>query len=99
MLHEDLTITAHLAQLPITDEELAAAEPAFLAMLDNFSRMSALDVDSLEPTNHAYSSRNRVRDDFIYFDTNDLNPFNPANNLLGMAAERDGRFIVIPNVL
>lgn len=99
MLHEDLVITARLARLPVTDEELAAAEPAFQAMLDNFSRMGELDVDALEPTNHAFSSGNRTRADFVTFNNNDLNPFNPAINLPGMAAERDGRFIVIPNVL
>ncbi len=99
MLHHDLVITARLARLPVTDEELAAAEPSFRAMLDNFSRMGALDVDALEPTNHAFSSANRVRDDFVHFDNNDLNPFNPPVDLAGMAAERDGRFILIPNVL
>jgi aspartyl-tRNA(Asn)/glutamyl-tRNA(Gln) amidotransferase subunit C len=92
MLHEDLVITARLARLPVTEAELAAATPAFEAMLENFSRMSLLDVDNLEPTVHALASGNRIRND-------DNNPSTLADNILGMAPEREDRFIAIPNVL
>lgn len=100
---EDLRETAALAHLNLTDEELARAFPAFEQMLGFFASMQAADNDT-----EAFSASigglsrdtNVVSSGFFRQDTQ-IQAFTPEKNetLLENAGERDGRFILVPNVL
>jgi aspartyl-tRNA(Asn)/glutamyl-tRNA(Gln) amidotransferase subunit C len=111
---DDLKQTAELAHLNLRDEELAAAFPAFEQMLGYFAAMQDADGDeSLFPQNRpavsAPAGQNAgarivsagfFRPDAVGYE-NSNNPSNNTlnENLLNNSGERDGRFLVIPNVL
>jgi aspartyl-tRNA(Asn)/glutamyl-tRNA(Gln) amidotransferase subunit C len=96
---EDLQETAELAHLNLGDEELAAAFPAFEQMLGYFAAMQEAEAPSgLSALARTVSS--------AYFRHDNQNPNQNANNsgdltgrMLDNSGERDGRFIVVPNVL
>jgi len=89
----ELTITAELACLELTDEDRDKLGSAVSQMLEYFSKMAELEVDNLEPTTHSLLSKNRLRRDETVSNKVD------SDELLELAPERDSRFIVIPNVL
>ncbi|MDR2793274.1 MAG: aspartyl/glutamyl-tRNA amidotransferase subunit C [Treponema sp.] len=110
---EDLQETAALAHLNLKDEELKAAFPAFEQMLGFFAAMQAADNDteafsaSIAGLSH---QTHTVGSDFFRQDTApDLGAKGVSKeqggaifdneSLINNAGERDGRFIVIPNVL
>jgi aspartyl-tRNA(Asn)/glutamyl-tRNA(Gln) amidotransferase subunit C len=111
MLKEDLAETAALAHLDFSEDELAAALPAFERMLTYFSAMREADADEaafggpiadLEPTSHVFSAGNVLRPDNNPNNNNNnpLNPnSNPADSLLNQAPELESRYLVVPNVL
>ncbi|MDR2402649.1 MAG: aspartyl/glutamyl-tRNA amidotransferase subunit C [Spirochaetaceae bacterium] len=109
---DDLRETALLAHLNLDDGELAAAFPAFEQMLGFFAAMQAADEDraafSVPLSGPAVETPGSS--DFsplVYADHFRSDADNPSNNaasglnenLLNNAGERDGRFIVVPNVL
>ncbi|MDR2446504.1 MAG: aspartyl/glutamyl-tRNA amidotransferase subunit C [Treponema sp.] len=110
---KDLQETAALAHLNLTDEELKAAFPAFEQMLGFFAAMQAADNDSeafsisiagLSHQTHTVSSdffrEDALQDVFSKGSAKDQGERLLDNEaLLNNAGERDGRFIVIPNVL
>ena len=111
MVREELQATASLAHLALSEEEAAAALPAFERMLEYFAAMKAADGDvdafgvsvlDLPPTTQAFSAGNRLRFDATANNTNNTNS-NPLNNLanelLNRSPESENRFVVIPNVL
>ncbi|MEW5814576.1 MAG: Asp-tRNA(Asn)/Glu-tRNA(Gln) amidotransferase subunit GatC [Spirochaetota bacterium] len=91
MNREELFKTAALANLDLKDDEVDTLAAAITQMLDYFSRMMAVDVESLEPTTHALLKTNRLRQDNEAVSTPDV--------LLACAPETEDRYIVIPNVL
>jgi aspartyl-tRNA(Asn)/glutamyl-tRNA(Gln) amidotransferase subunit C len=91
MNKEELRLTAELARLHVTEEELDKLSAAVSEMITYFSKMSELKVDHLLPTTHALFTKNRVRNDIPLQFNSDL--------LLDNAQEVEERFIVIPNVL
>jgi aspartyl-tRNA(Asn)/glutamyl-tRNA(Gln) amidotransferase subunit C len=108
---DDLQETAQLAHLNMDEKELAAAFPAFEQMLGFFAAMQAADKDSAAfpeafTATDAASSRT-VSSDHFRSDKPNNNPSNSHTtsssglneNLLNNAGDRDGRFIVVPNVL
>jgi aspartyl-tRNA(Asn)/glutamyl-tRNA(Gln) amidotransferase subunit C len=110
----DLRETAELARLNLGDEELAAAFPAFEQMLGFFAAMQAADNDEGlfsqaggGAGNALPSGQNAVARmaGAGFFRADDEPPAkntgagNLNENLLNNAGERDGRFLVIPNVL
>jgi aspartyl-tRNA(Asn)/glutamyl-tRNA(Gln) amidotransferase subunit C len=112
---EDLQVTAQLAHLNMEDAELAAAFPAFEQMLGFFAAMQAADDDAAafpagfgdDPAQTGASASVKSADHFRP-DQPALNANNPRQNgsigaqvssLLNNAGDRDGRFIVVPNVL
>jgi len=115
MLREELQATASLAHLALSEEEAAAALPAFERMLEYFAAMKAADGDvdafgvsvlDLPPTTQAFSAGNRLRFDATANnndnnnDNTNSNPLhNLANELLNRSPESENRFVVIPNVL
>jgi aspartyl-tRNA(Asn)/glutamyl-tRNA(Gln) amidotransferase subunit C len=111
---EDLKETAALAHLNLGDDELAAAFPAFEQMLGFFAAMQAADNDESlfsqgEAKNLLPSGQNAGARmvDAGFFRTDEPaakkagsgNPGNLNEELLNNAGEKDGRFLVIPNVL
>jgi aspartyl-tRNA(Asn)/glutamyl-tRNA(Gln) amidotransferase subunit C len=112
MVLEDLQATARLAHLDLSEDETAAALPAFERMLGYFAAMRAADEDrdvfgvSVSELSLSRSSvaGNRLRDDINNSNNTGNNLFNnqadnPADALLAAAPEREGRFLVVPNVL
>jgi aspartyl-tRNA(Asn)/glutamyl-tRNA(Gln) amidotransferase subunit C len=98
---EDLQVTAQLAHLNMDEKELATAFPAFEQMLGFFAAMQAADKDTAAFPGAAADSSDRLRSaDHFRSDTSPTAVSNGLNeNLLQNAGDRDGRFIVIPNVL
>jgi aspartyl-tRNA(Asn)/glutamyl-tRNA(Gln) amidotransferase subunit C len=111
---EDLRETAALAHLNLSEEELAASFPAFEQMLGFFAAMQAADEaagfpppETPENSGESWSgiTRNAASDHFRPDTACRNNPAagadnqDPIWNLLDNAGDRDGRFIVIPNVL
>ena len=89
---QELSITARMARLSLTPEEMQKLGKAVEQMLRHFSHMKEIDVEGLEPTTHALLQQNRTRDDTERAaDVSDM--------LVENAPQRDERFIVIPNVL
>jgi aspartyl-tRNA(Asn)/glutamyl-tRNA(Gln) amidotransferase subunit C len=99
---EDLQETAALAHLNMGEKELAAAFPAFEQMLGYFAAMQAADKD--ETIKEAAAVRT-VDSGFFRPDAANQNNFNNnasnvlPENLINNAGDRDGRFVVVPNVL
>ena len=115
MTREDLLATAGLARLGMTDDEAAAALPAFERMLGYFAALQAADQDEdafgarvadLEPASLAVQAAARLRSDVIENSNNALNNrLNPndlnnlATELMHRAPESENGFFVLPNVL
>jgi aspartyl-tRNA(Asn)/glutamyl-tRNA(Gln) amidotransferase subunit C len=92
----ELYTTASLAYLSLSDTEAEVLSGQVSQMLEYFSRMKEIDVESLEPTTHTFSKVNRLRRDSEVHGEN-MPP--AADSLLDNAPELEDRFIVIPNVL
>ena len=97
----DLRVTADLAHLNLSEEELQRAFPAFEEMLSFFAAMQAADADGALPalsdqTEGMAASAKVVASG--YFRPDEAHATESCD-LLSKAGERDGRFIVIPNVL
>lgn len=92
----ELYTTASLAHLSLSDEEARELSQQVSRMLEYFSLMRDIDVDSLEPTTHAFSKANRLRQDT---EVNGERLSHVADSLLDNAPELEDRFFVIPNVL
>ena len=89
---QELSITARMARLSLTPQEMEKLGKAVEQMLQYFSHMREIDVEGLEPTTHALLQHNRTRNDAERAtDVSDV--------LVENAPQRDERFIVIPNVL
>jgi aspartyl-tRNA(Asn)/glutamyl-tRNA(Gln) amidotransferase subunit C len=104
MTIEDLKETAALAHVSMDEQELAAAFPAFEQMLGYFAAMQAADREGFAAEKSAApvsGVENAVDSGHFRGDLAGLNTAgNPhAENLLDKAGERDGRFVVVPNVL
>lgn len=90
----ELYVTADLANIQLTEEEVSRLAVQVDQMVAYFSKMSEFDVRGLEPTTHMQASRSRVRAD----ERREIPGANP-DTLLDAAEELEDRFIVIPNVL
>jgi aspartyl-tRNA(Asn)/glutamyl-tRNA(Gln) amidotransferase subunit C len=88
----ELLMTAKMARLTLSEEELEQLRVAVEQMLAHFSHMKDIDVEGLAPTTHALLRENRLREDVEA-------GVNASDSLLANAPEREERFIVIPNVL
>jgi aspartyl-tRNA(Asn)/glutamyl-tRNA(Gln) amidotransferase subunit C len=89
----ELAMTARMARLTLSPEELSVLGTAVERMLVHFSHMKEIDVEGLEPTTHALLRESRTRIDALE------PPNNLSDTLLKNAPEREDRFISIPNVL
>jgi aspartyl-tRNA(Asn)/glutamyl-tRNA(Gln) amidotransferase subunit C len=111
---EELQETARLAHLNMDEKELAGAFPAFEQMLGFFALMQAADGDrAVFPAENTDLSGPSQTVSSAYFrsdtphTTSSTGLNHPAQDprrdlcgaLLDNAGDRDGRFIVVPNVL
>jgi aspartyl-tRNA(Asn)/glutamyl-tRNA(Gln) amidotransferase subunit C len=106
---EDLQETARLAHLNPDEKELTGAFPAFEQMLGFFAAMQAADEDagafsvSISSLNEPQwtAGSGHFRSDAVQNNANNSPCLSGSlnENLLNNAGERDGRFIVVPNVL
>ena len=102
----DLQETAFLAHLNLSQEELEGAFPAFEEMLTFFAAMQAADRDeaafsgSIKSRAEGMAASSRVVN-AVCFRQDGASVSNPdlSEKMLERAGERDGRFLVIPNVL
>ena len=92
MLKEELLVTASLARLELDETEAEKLNQAITQMIEYFSLMEKLDVDNLPPTTHISAKENRTREDVTA-------EISIADKLIENAPEKDGRFIVVPNIL
>ncbi len=91
MDREELYITAHLARLELSEEEIDRFQAAVLQLLKYFDKMMEMDVENLKPTTQLIEN-NRLREDV-------LSDYDMTDQLLQSAPELEERFVVIPNVL
>jgi aspartyl-tRNA(Asn)/glutamyl-tRNA(Gln) amidotransferase subunit C len=101
MDQRELEETAELAHLNISKEELAAALPAFEQMLGFFAVMQDAEAPGQATgiaAGQAAGAR-LVSSDHFRGDTGCLSDAVSGGDLLNNAGDRDGAFIVIPNVL
>ena len=91
---EELRVTAELAEIELTGDELQSLGAAVSEMITYFATMMELDLTGLEPTTHALLPYNRTR-----ADEPRAEPEAAADSLLENAPELEDRFIAIPNVL
>jgi aspartyl-tRNA(Asn)/glutamyl-tRNA(Gln) amidotransferase subunit C len=105
---EDLRETAALAHLNFDDQALDAAFPAFEQMLGFFAAMQSADQDTAAfaaPITTLSGSARTVPAAYFRSDAPDsgINRASGCSNLnetmLNRAGERDGPFVVVPNVL
>ena len=102
---EDLQETAELAHLTMDEKDLAAAFPAFEQMLGFFAAMQAADEDREAfpalPRKLSGLSRIVSPDHFRGDNPNPPSRQDPSAipQLLDNAGDRDGRFVLVPNVL
>ena len=105
MVRDELQATARLAHLDLTEDEAAAALPAFELMLEYFAAMKAADEDEGTAGLFAVqSSGSSAMGNRLRLDMNNNNPnsnplLNLAGELLDRAPQSENRFIVIPHVL
>jgi aspartyl-tRNA(Asn)/glutamyl-tRNA(Gln) amidotransferase subunit C len=97
----ELEITAELAHLGTSREELEQAWPSFTQMLGYFEAMQAADNDSeafgaplanFNAQKPLAGTEHFRQDDIVQSSV-------PGPAMVGRAGEKDGSFIVIPNVL
>ncbi|MDR1147204.1 MAG: aspartyl/glutamyl-tRNA amidotransferase subunit C [Spirochaetaceae bacterium] len=97
---EDLRITASLAHLNTGDDELEAAFPAFREMLSYFAAMQTADTEEKTFDKTSAETENMP---LTHFRTDDEPSakveLNLSETMLDKSGERDGRFIVVPNIL
>jgi aspartyl-tRNA(Asn)/glutamyl-tRNA(Gln) amidotransferase subunit C len=100
---EELQETAALAHLNLDENELAGALSAFEEMLGYFAVMQAADSEIPGPASGISAAARTVSAGSFRGDGGDSAP--PAGGedriegMLNNAGERDGRFVVVPNVL
>jgi aspartyl-tRNA(Asn)/glutamyl-tRNA(Gln) amidotransferase subunit C len=99
---EDLRETAALAHLNLDEQELSGAFPAFEEMLGFFAAMQAADRD-LPPAAGPEAGISAVAQALpsgrFRSDGEAKGGGEDIEQMLDSAGERDGRFIVVPNVL
>ncbi|MDR1970336.1 MAG: aspartyl/glutamyl-tRNA amidotransferase subunit C [Treponema sp.] len=102
---EDLRETAALAHLNLNEEELSGALSAFEEMLGYFASMQAADGKDSGPVVGSAVARTVASGHFRGDHRISPCPSRPSEDpgrieeLLDNSGERDGRFVVVPNVL
>jgi aspartyl/glutamyl-tRNA(Asn/Gln) amidotransferase C subunit len=98
MDNEELRITAELAHLNLTEQELSSAHIAFEQMLKYFEAMRSADslISEQENVVNKFNAKPAM---FRADSAENESDGRLQNEIVELAAEHDGRFIIIPNVL
>ena len=88
----DVEHVARLARLHLTDEEIERLRTQLDAILAYIDKLTALDVDGVEPTSHAVPLVNVMRDDT-------LAPGLSHADALANAPDRAGAFFRVPRII
>ena len=97
MTIEDFKETAALAHFNPDESELAGLFPAFAEMIGFFDTMQAADASTAEGLGNSRT----VNSGFYRVNAPSNENTSPGltESMLNNAGERDGRFLVVPNVL
>ena len=63
LTQRDVEKIAHLARLELTEDEKAQYQTQLSAILDYAERLNSLNLDGVEPTAHAVTQQNVLRED------------------------------------
>lgn len=88
----DVGYVAELARLELTEEEKAVFQPQLDAIVKYVEKMSALDVEGVEPMMHGRELKNAFREDTV-------RPSLPAETALANAPERVGDEFLLPKIV
>ena len=94
MDRNELTVTARLALLDVSGDEMERLEVEVGRMLDYFSQMKDLEIEEPSAAGGPVAE-NQLREDLV----RPTHEKKGADTLLENAPEREDRFISIPNVL
>jgi aspartyl-tRNA(Asn)/glutamyl-tRNA(Gln) amidotransferase subunit C len=83
---------ARLSRLELTAEEIATFAAQLSSILEYFARLDRLPTEGVEPTSHALRITNVFRDDQV-------TPSLPVEDVVAMAPQAHGGFVVVPRVL
>lgn len=89
---QELTITAHLARLKLSEGDAERLGEEISHILTYFEKMNEVDVKDLEPTTHVILKENRLREDKAAAS-------GLADDILENAPGTGNRFITIPRIL
>jgi len=89
---QDVEHVARLARLTLTDAELERMRAELDAILAYIDKLSALDVEGVEPTSHAVPLVNVMRDDVA-------RPSFPRDEMLANAPDRVGDSFRVPRII
>lgn len=88
----DVEHVARLARLALTDAERARMREQLSAILAYIEKLTALDVEGVEPTSHAVPLVNVMRED-------EVQPCLPQDEMLANAPDRSGEFFRVPRII
>jgi aspartyl-tRNA(Asn)/glutamyl-tRNA(Gln) amidotransferase subunit C len=88
----DVGYVAELARLELTEEEKAVFQPQLDAIVKYVEKMSALDVDGVEPMLHGRELKNAFREDVV-------RPSLAAETALANAPKRVGDEFLLPKIV
>ncbi len=89
---DDVTKTAQLARLHLSEAEVDALTGQLRSILDYMAVLEELDVDSIEPMVHAVELSNVLRQD-------ELRPSLPRVAALANAPKTDGKYFLVPAII
>ena len=65
LTRQEVEKIAHLARLALTEEQIAEYQEQLSAVLDYADMLNELDLSNVEPTAHAVSRQNVMREDLV----------------------------------
>ena len=89
---EEVLKIAKLAKLKINDDEIESYTEQMNSILEYISQLNEVNTDDVEPLSHVLDAVNITRDDTI-------KPSLPRESALENAAENDGEFIKVPEII
>ncbi|HEY8303998.1 MAG TPA: Asp-tRNA(Asn)/Glu-tRNA(Gln) amidotransferase subunit GatC [Solirubrobacteraceae bacterium] len=87
---DEVLHVARLARLELADEEVEPMARELSAVLDHVAKISALDLDGVEPTTHVAELTGRLRED-------EPRPSLPREAVLSQAPAVSGEGFLVPS--
>lgn len=89
---EEVRITAELARLALSDDEVVSLQRELSAILDYMAELGRLDTEGVPPMTHAVPLDAPLRSDA-------LGPQLSADEALADAPRREGAFFEVPKII